>query len=130
MRAYVSALGEEAWHADNEHRSINVRATLRLTLGRLNPEWSQSDLDGFIESVWARCGAFSDRELILQELRKRDAAAAPQALEGIVNRAQQFFNTATPSTVVRLVIAELVERACGQECRGEYLVEWMSGNAE
>lgn len=63
MRAYATASGLEAGHAEKEGRDFDIEAALRNLLVVANPKISLSH-DDLIKQVFDRCRTFYDRPLI------------------------------------------------------------------
>lgn len=127
LRCLAPAAGLETARAELSDRPYDVRLALCGALRAFCPDWSPMQIDAVISRSWERASAFSDRDLLREEGRRRLPHANAADLERLLDMAAKSVSPPDNAVFVRFVIAELVEDRYGSQHRGQYLFELVIG---
>lgn len=129
MRAYAGSAAQETVLAEREGRPFDPVRALTALVRSVHNDWGDQEARSYVERQIQRSQQFEDEQLITDEFRRRNRALTAADLVKLQEAVRALLIPPDTATLVRLVIAGLVEERHGSPGRAEYLVEILNGRA-
>lgn len=129
MRAYATAAARETLAARRDGREFDILQAATGLVRLIQPDCSESDARSFVQLQVRRCEDFEDEGLIVDEFRRRKPRLTVEDIKKVSELSRKLLVPPDNATVVRFVVAGLIEQQYGRSDRGEYLVEVVNGKA-
>jgi hypothetical protein len=129
MRVYAREAGIETNAATREGRSFDIEKASVALVKQLHADWDDRRARAFVQKQISRCETLEDEELIVQEFRRRNPKLGDSDARQVRDLARQLLIPPDNATIIRFIVAAVVEENHGQSQRAEYLAEVLNGKA-
>jgi hypothetical protein len=121
MRTYATAAARETLAARREGREFDVVEAATDLVRLIQPAWSESEARSFVQLQVRRCEDFEDEGLIVDEFRRRKPRLSADDIEKVSEVSRKLLVPPDNATVVRFVVAGLIEKQYGRVAPSTWL---------
>jgi len=122
MLRYASIAGEEMGFSETEEKDFNLSIAIISFLQTIYPEKTEADLNKMFMCIKDKMCNFSDHDLLKKIIRRRNARANNQEIEGLLTQIREIvYKGEDAGLLIRYIIAEIIGEVFGDDERGLYL---------
>lgn len=123
MTRYAFFIGLQASIAKKTGKKLDINAILIGFVKNIYPDWTQEEVESFLESIDKKMEKFADRESLVNAFKKDNPPLDVIKLNKELNEFHESFKRKNP----RWIIAEIVERDHGKDEKIKYLQSVATG---
>lgn len=125
MVRYAWFVGIQTGIAKKTEKEFDKNAALKEFVKNIYPDWSEEEINNFIDSVNKKVEKFDDREKLIDAFKKNNPSLEDKKLGEVLDNFQEHLKKQIP----RAVIAEIIERDFGIDEKIKYLYAGIIGRA-
>ena len=130
MIRYARCAALESNEAEKEQREYDLKNATKFLLKSVYPDRNDGAIENILESVSQKFETFSDRDLLIRRMRRRNATISQPELDDFLGKIAAHLQTDQGKRLIpRYAIAEVVESVFGEDERGDYLIAVIEGKA-